>query len=316
MTGGTLINAGVGGVWEGGGEIVLHSGSSAINNVAGATFDLQSGGAIRRDQLSSGDTVLVFTNDGLLKKTISTDDFHFGIHNTFGAEGAVFNNNGQVVVETGRLLLGSGGTSAAGSSFSIAEGARILISGGEYSFGDGTIIEGSGILELALGTVNLAGSVTSAIGEGHLEISSALGGAVLTGSGTLEVETIRWVGGPGRVDGGTSTARTGLIIAGSDGRSMGGGTLINAGLGGVWESSGAITLAPGASGFLINNAEAVFDIQGGGGSIAPTRTIPPGRHSSSPTTACSKRPSRLATLVWVLGCPCSTTRRPSWTPVG
>ncbi|HEX3358969.1 MAG TPA: hypothetical protein VHS31_18465, partial [Tepidisphaeraceae bacterium] len=190
---GRTINNAATGLWSGG-DIQLLAGSvTALNNLAGATFTIQSDNSI----LQSTGGSLTLSNSGTLVKNTTT-----GL--TFLRDATV-NNSGTIDVESGTLSLGfPGGTSS--GTFNVAAGAALVF--GNYTFGPGTTVTGGGTVSVGIGgptptggiqidtnltvaNLKLASIQTSIDGTSRLSVGHEFDwqGGNLLGSGTMQINT-------------------------------------------------------------------------------------------------------------------------------
>ncbi len=114
-----------------------------INN--SGNFEFREGD-ILNFQASEG----IFTNSGTFRKTAG-----FGSSAALGEFGNIarlemaFNNTGTVAIESGTLLLTSGGGTSDGGTFTIASGATLGLSFPSFTFKNGAKINGTGNLNVA-----------------------------------------------------------------------------------------------------------------------------------------------------------------------
>ena len=191
QVGGTLAGAKVisgvftwtAGTWNNAGAVTLAS-NSVLNIVSGADHDLAnclftnygtvvwSGGRLRGGYSSPGTQIynfglwdarsdqtfgeeyggngLVFQNLGTFRKSASSGT-------TTLPSQIGFNSSGRVEVESGTLALNASG--GGGGSFHSAAGAALVFNG-SYSLSDGSRFAGAGVVQLAGGTLSLAGLLT------------------------------------------------------------------------------------------------------------------------------------------------------------
>jgi RHS repeat-associated protein len=218
------------------GGIYAVAPNTTINNQAGATFDFQGDGSLNYNGYTTA-----FNNAGTLEKTgtTGTTSINFALNDT----GGTVSN-----ASAGTLDFSGGGTITGSMTVSGAVG----ITGGWFSVADGSTIGapsgGIGSVQLAGGTVSLAGSLSSTI--------LTVGGGTLTGSGTLASgSAITWSGGT--IAGGLTNAGT-LNVAGT-GNMLLAGTLTNAGTIDVTGTGGIY--AEAANTTINNQAGATFDFQ-------------------------------------------------------
>jgi len=218
-----LNNAGTA-TWSGTGRI--RAGNSTFNNQVGALFNAQN------DQpfVHEFGGAPVFTNAGTFRKSVGTGTTTFS--------GVPFNNNNATIdVQSGTLVLASGGTSTSGT-FTVATGAIFDLTGVSTHTYTGTYT-GTGA-----GTIRLSGG-TIAIG---------MAGATFNFSGSL----FQWTGGTLTGSGILTNASTSTLnISGADFKTLD-VTLNNAGTA-TWSGTGRIRA--GDSVAFNNQASALFNAQ-------------------------------------------------------
>ena len=122
--------------WSDSGNIVTEtagSGLTAINNLSGATFDIQSDADVQ----FNGD-FLVITNDGLWQRTAGGGTSRMD---------ARFNNDGTVQVDTGRLRLEEGFHTG---DFTVASGATLEFGDNDHTFNSGASVSGAGTTDFTV----------------------------------------------------------------------------------------------------------------------------------------------------------------------
>ena len=266
LNGCTLNNAGTGS-WLSQSGWFDQQNASTFNNLAGASFSIQSALTWYNDQSNSN-----FNNAGTVTETVTSGTSAFGV---------AFNNSGIVLVQSGKLSLAGGGNDSNTGTFSVAAGilgfdgtatssittSTAGISGaGTVEFGDGTAdmagtysVTGTTLVDGGPngGTVNFSGA--SPATTQHLTIT----GATLTATGTVNVSnSLNWLNGT--ISGaGTVNANGTLVLGAADGNSytevLNGCTLNNAGTG-SWLSQSGWFDQQNASTFN-NLAGASFSIQ-------------------------------------------------------
>lgn len=280
----TLDNA-LTATWTGSGNI-LAPNSPTMNNLAGATFEIQNNATMQRVGLSRP----TFNNAGLLRKSIAVGT------TTFEANS---NNTGSVEVLSGTLDLTLFGGFHTGA-FDVTAGATLSF--GNAFVGDQHILTASSSVSGA-GTVRIVGSQsffsiagfvtsgtyavsgTTIIRVGRAEfLSNAIMGSltieslgVLMGPATVAVSNLTWL--DGHMDGAGRTVVTETMLVGN-GRKGLDRRLENAGLatwsagdGEVVGQSGLFRNLPGATFLALNNQsfsvifrnEGLFRKQGGSG---------------------------------------------------
>ena len=195
------INLSGTGVWSGTGDVVMTDGS-VFNNLAGSMF------TIENDTLwhDGGEgPASAFNNAGTLIKTVTAGSTTFDV---------AFNNSGTVDVQSGTLILGSGGTINAGATFTgpgftHVDGGTMTVSGpanaANLGLDAGTLTEAGDLtitseFDMSGGTLAGTGSTILAAGaqmnlEGGPESNNQLtvdGGPIdSTAAGTA----VDWTGG-------------------------------------------------------------------------------------------------------------------------
>ena len=199
MTDTRALNNGAVASWTGAGSITNSAGAS-LNNLVGATFDVEADG----DFLNG-----IFNNAGTLVKIAggSDGDTRFT---------AVVNNTGAVTVSSGALELNGGGSHH--GTFTIAALATLKLDGGTHTFGPGSALSGAGTLALAGSTTHFdAGSYsvtgTTAVSDGTHTFTA---GVTITDVGTLMLS-----GGAIDFDSGEAInapayTQTGGVVGGAD----------------------------------------------------------------------------------------------------
>jgi hypothetical protein len=252
--------------WTGGDINVLYD---AVWNNNGL-FDAQSDNRFGTDSVFHFEGT--FNNYGTFQKSAGTGTTYGDI---------AFNNSGLVDAQSGFLDLAGGGIS---SGAFIAEAGGTLEFGGGPHFltgtssvtGNGTVIFDSetfnGLSMTITGSYDVTGTTTfratnAPFAFPPVEFDSNatmgmlnLGGAssTLTALGNITVTGLfNWTGGT--INGvGTIFAAGGMAISGSDGKTLDGSALVNAGTG-TWTGTGGITASNGA--IITNLPGALFDVQ-------------------------------------------------------
>ncbi|HEV7571716.1 MAG TPA: LamG-like jellyroll fold domain-containing protein [Thermoanaerobaculia bacterium] len=239
INGGTLNNSGTVN-WSGGNNLSIYN-SGVINNLATGLF------LVTNDQLiyqHCCGAPQAFNNAGTFRKTAGTS--------TTTIDGNGFNNSGTLDVQSGSVILGSGGTST--GVFNATSPGAIFVSS-VYTLGTGATLTGNGNYQLAAGqiavsaaglTVNhmtLAGGNLDIHGGGSLSTTSTgvidwNADATLSGAGTLNVAA-----------GGT------LNVSGFGTRYIDGGTINNSG---TINWSGGNNISVYDSGVINNLAGGLF----------------------------------------------------------
>src|SRR5690606_29411029 len=164
--------------WTGAGRLVVNRGGT-FNNLEGAVFDIQNDVSLTR---TNG--ILDFVNSGLIRKSAGSGATT--IAHPFG----VFNNDGEVRVESGTLYVRNQEESTDTGTWIVEEGARLhfnlhertftetasLIGTGALQISDGATILNHGTIApgLSIGTLHIEGNLPASQPDGALEIE--LGG--------------------------------------------------------------------------------------------------------------------------------------------
>ena len=293
----TLNNAGIA-TWIGAGAMSNAPGAT-VNNLAGATFDVQTAGDLTGGTFNNAGTVIKVAGGGN------------GVTRVLAA----LNNTGTVTVQSGSLELDGGGQHA--GSFAVETLATLQFGGGTHTFVPGASVSGAGTVQWAGGTTNFdagtynvsgttevsngrhtfaAAATIVAVGTvqlsgGAVDFSSAdaLSTAAYTQSGgTLDGSDVLTVTGPVEWSGGAMSgtgvlnANAGMDIANpSSVQLLDNRTVNNAGIA-RWTGAGAFSNAAGATfnnlagarfgietaadllGGTFNNAGTLTKISGGG----------------------------------------------------
>jgi hypothetical protein len=119
--------------------------ASTWNNWAGSFFYVGGSGSLGNFFADRAE----FYNAGLIQKAGDSGNFTIDLP---------FRNSGTVDVETGTLLLPRGGSST--GNFNAGPGATVALSGGTFSFEDGTFLSGAGVTRLRNGTLVVNATVS------------------------------------------------------------------------------------------------------------------------------------------------------------
>jgi uncharacterized repeat protein (TIGR01451 family) len=212
VNGGTLNNSGTVN-WSGGNNLSIYN-SGVINNLAAGLF------SVTNDQLiyqSCCSAAQAFNNAGTFRKSAGTS--------VTTIDGNGFDNSGTLDVQSGTVVLGSGGTST--GIFNAASTGTILVSS-VYTLGTGATLTGSGNYQLAAGQLNVSAAGVTVnhltLAGGNLNING--GASVSTASGVVDWNADATLSGAGSL----SVAAGGTLnFAGSGTRYIDGGTLNNSG---------------------------------------------------------------------------------------
>jgi hypothetical protein len=244
----TLNNAGTA-TWDG--ILFLMENGAVINNLAGATWNLENDSAIGFE----GGTTPVFNNAGTFQKTGGTSSSGGGI----GAE-ITFNNTGTVTDSSGTLFASNIGacSGTCGGSWSVVSGATLQLGSGATTAALSGPISGAGTVQFTTGTVNYTGTYNVTGGtqatNGTVNFTSPLtsvgplnisGGALnfVTGK-TITTTSLTQSGGTLE---GTDTVTVSGMLTWSEGTESGTGTTnANGGM--------TLTVEPFLSGRTLNNA--------------------------------------------------------------
>jgi uncharacterized repeat protein (TIGR01451 family) len=219
-------------------------GTTVINNLAGATYDIRSDGNFAFNGGSPQ-----FNNSGAINRNTTTGTSIFGL--------ALVNNN-TVNVQTGLLSLDRGGIATAGT-FSVSSGATLRFGSQSFTFDAATSIAGSGSVETSDATVTHPGSYNISGGT-----TSSNGSFSLTGT----VSSL----GPITVSGGLLTLSSASALSTSS-LNITSGTLSGSS---TLTVNGSTTFSGGSimgSGTLVIPATRTMSITGGGFKIVDSRTI-------------------------------------------
>jgi uncharacterized repeat protein (TIGR01451 family) len=239
INGGTLNNSGTVN-WSGGNNLSIYN-SGVINNLATGLF------AVTNDQLiyqHCCGAPQAFNNAGTFRKTVGT--------NVTTIDGNGFNNSGTLDVQSGTVILGSGGTST--GIFNAASSGAIFVSS-VYTLGTGATLTGNGNYQLAAGQLAVSAAAVAVnhmtLAGGNLDIHGG-GSLSTTSTGVIDWSADATLSGAGTLNvaaGGT------LNFSGSGTRYIDGGTLNNSG---TVNWSGGNNLSVYDSGVINNLAGGLF----------------------------------------------------------
>jgi hypothetical protein len=260
-----LTNAGT--VLWGGGNLIVRNTSSygyfgAVENLAGAAWDIQSDAQMFDDYNCCGTVNPHFHNAGLLRKSAVTGTTTVLIP---------LINAGAVAVLQGTLNLANGGTVE--GSFSAAAGAAVTLSGGSFSSAVPAVITGPGTSRFTGGTLTLLSDIvpnlplvggTVVLGTGF-QAAGAITNLTLAGSTLFGTNTVTGVlnWSAGIIPGPLTVAPGGLVMLSGGGDKFLFDVLTNAGTV-IWGGGNLIvrnTSSYGYFGTVENLAGAVWDIQ-------------------------------------------------------
>jgi hypothetical protein len=258
FNGGTINNAGTA-TWTDSGRIGGYYGGT-FNNQATGVFEAQNDSSFYN--LSGGAPTFNNNTGATFRKSAGAGSTAFN--------GAPFNNNGTVEVQSGTVALGNGGTGT--GSYTVAASKALTFSGGTHNLSAGSSVSGDGTVNFTGGTVNVAGSYsvsgTTAVAGGTVNFNStggttvngSLSSGTWGGSGHVSVSgTMNWTGGTIAGAGSTDIAAgAALNISGTADKTFNGGTVNNAGPA-TWTDSGRIAGYYG--GTFNNQATGVFEAQ-------------------------------------------------------
>jgi hypothetical protein len=181
-----------------GGSFLYMSSGAAVNNQAGATWNIVNGNTnVGNGIIYNGGTLPAFNNAGTFEMTGGTSD----------NVGVPFNNTGSVMSNSETLNFSGGGNCG-----TICSGTYTAGAGGIIAFTSGTFVQGGPIN--GAGTVNFSGA-TMNFGSGIETISSAttnFSAGTITNTGSINFTTLlTWTGGSWTGTGTTNT-QAGLSI--------------------------------------------------------------------------------------------------------
>jgi hypothetical protein len=230
------------------------SSNATVNNLAGATFIDQSGGAVG----SFAGLYGTFNNAGTYVRRGPSG----------GGVQAMFQNTGSVDLQTGTFSLFGGSSSG---SFQVEAGAGLFFFLNTYNLTATSVVSGAGTVGFNGGTTNVQGTYdfdgTTVINGGTANFlvnartgASTLSAGTLTGPGSLTVSgMLTWTGGT-MSGNGTTAALGGMTISGTANKTLDGRTLNNADTA-IW-TAGDVS---GGNGAVLNNLPgATLDLQGTG----------------------------------------------------
>lgn len=254
------------------GDITFDSGS--ITNEINSSFLIQSSATMTDSDGTS--TPSTFINSGQVRKifgsgttTISgltqvTNQPGSLIENAASA-GSVLNlaspvdNSGIVRANSGKLLLGAGGTGD--GIFDAFNGQILEFSGGTYTINPGGSLASAGTFQLSGGTLVANTNLTA--------VNFSQNGGTLDGSGDLSVNVaFKWTGGSMTGSGSTNLGPGNHTISGISNKAIDGRTLANdgslaiTGSGSIALNSGQIINHPGAS-IDFQSSVTILDTDGG-----------------------------------------------------
>ncbi len=239
-------------------------GGAVINNLAGATLEIQGETDLLQNSPSPGSAV---NNAGLLRKTNGGE--------TRLSVNVALNNTGTVEIVSGTLRLEGGGS--LGGGMEVQASGLLALDGGSFTTSGDGVISGTGPVLLSGGAANFAGSLSFAAvvnitsGQWNFDANQSfarmtLSGGSIGGNGTLTItESFTWTGGAMRDAGIT------LIAAGATG-SISGTSNKDLAAGRQLENAGALTVSGSGLFFNLSNlgggavirnlAGAVLEVQG------------------------------------------------------
>ncbi len=239
INGGTLNNSGTIN-WSGGNNLSIYN-SGVINNLAAGLFAATNDQLIYQHCCGTGQA---FNNAGTFRKSVATS--------VTTLDGNGFDNSGTLDVQSGSVVLGSGGTST--GVFNAAASGAIFVSS-VYTLGTGATLTGSGNYQLAAGQLEVAAAGVTVnhmtLAGGNLDIAGG-GSLSTTSSGVIDWNADATLSGAGTLNiaaGGT------LNFSGSGTRYIAGGTLNNSG---TINWSGGNNLSIYDSGVINNLAGGLF----------------------------------------------------------
>jgi len=252
FNGGVLVNAGAG-VWAGG--QIFCNNNSVFSNAASATFDLQADG---NSFYANGGNPLAF-NAGTLRKTAGsgTSTFSIPCNNSgtvqvnSGTLALTFaNSSGEFTVATGATLSANGNATLSGTA-SIDGPGSFTVTGGTMTNNGAFQIQGTntfsgssatsvfnGSTLITNGPLIISGGLVAFNGSGTAAPASlTLSQGTLLGSMTIAVQGLfTWTGGTiGSAGSSPVVSANGSLNLSGSGKSLTGGTLLNAGAG-VWSA--------------------------------------------------------------------------------
>jgi autotransporter-associated beta strand protein len=124
---------------------ILLGNGAVLANAPNALFECVGGGIMNR-----GPGTNVFANFGQLRRSGPTNETRIE---------TIFNNAGEVIVESGTLSLYDGGEET--GAFTVSPGAALALMGGTHQFDAVSTIEGEGDFQVGGGIANLEGTLKS-----------------------------------------------------------------------------------------------------------------------------------------------------------
>jgi hypothetical protein len=211
-------------------------GTTVINNLGGATYDIRSDGGFFYNGGSPQ-----FNNSGTINRNTTTGTSLFGL---------ALANTGAVNVQTGLLSFDRGGSATSGT-FSVSSGATLRFGGLSFALDSGSSISGAGVVETSggasvtqSGSYNVSGGTSASGGSLALTGTVSSLGAVIISGGSLDLSS------PSALST-TSLGISGGQLTGSSTLTVNGATTF---------SSGTLT----GSGSLVIPATRTMSITGGG----------------------------------------------------
>jgi uncharacterized protein with beta-barrel porin domain len=234
---GTTLETSGATIWTGTGTVYGYNGA-IWNNTSTGTIDLQGDADFYLYSRTPS-----FNNAGTFTKSDGATD---GNDNSYFT--VAFNNTGTVNVNKGKLAFGGGGTNT--KTFNIALGATLWHYTGDYIYGTGNSVTGTGDLLLDGGTVTVAAAST-------WSAPVVLTGANLTGTGALTISNkLTWSGGT--LSGtGKKTVSGALNLSGSQ---ILDGTTLETNSATIWTGMGYLQSYNGA--IWNNTSTGTIDLQG------------------------------------------------------
>jgi len=171
---GTFVNSGLFRWMEG--PLEVRNGGT-LRNLPGATFSIESD-----DQWTRGNGFITVVNEGTIVKAGTAGQ------TTISLPFAPFNNDGEVRVESGTLLLNitsTGGNSTDTGLYRVFEDASLRFGGATRTFTTDASIEGTGTVELG-GTIRFSGALRPGASPGVLAVNGNL--PALQSDGVLGIE--------------------------------------------------------------------------------------------------------------------------------
>lgn len=240
LTSGRTINHGGSATLTDSGDLFISSGA-VFNNLAGASFDVQSDASFEHFTGAPG----AFNNAGTFVKSAGAGTNSFDVNLTF-------NNDGTVQVQTGSLQIRGGGSNS--GSFALDSGTAMEFAAGTSTLTNGSSISGDGNGRLIGGTLDVTGTPVDVE-----NFEQSLG--TLSGAGELRVtSSMNWTGGTQSGPGTTTVpAGSAATLGGSGSKILRGGRTFN---------NSATVAVPGDGSLFIDNgavfnnlAGATFDVQ-------------------------------------------------------